>query len=280
VAHVIATLDVEGYYQDYAGDSVERLARALAEGFIYQGEPSSYRDGAKRGAPSAHLPSLAFINFLQNHDQIGNRAFGERLTDLAPPKAVDTLLAILLLAPSVPLLFMGEEWGETRPFAFFCDFHGQLADAVREGRRNEFRRWPKFSDQKHRALIPDPNARSTFEASRLYCGKPGLQDHAARAAHMRRLIDVRRREITPRLENIRGGCADRWISGTAFAVSWTLGDGAVLVLEANVGNDPCQSPSSEEAGAGRVIFATAGTPDDGPLPGWSCRFRVREGAGT
>ena len=112
----------------------EYFARALAEGFAYQGQHSPYKD-APRGEPSAHQPPQAFVDFLQNHDQTGNRAFGDRLITLADHRMVEALTAILCLSPHIPLLFMGEEWGETRPFCFFTDFHGELADAVREGRR-------------------------------------------------------------------------------------------------------------------------------------------------
>ena len=157
----IATGETEGYYADFAEDHWAKLARALAEGFAYQGEPSRHHDGAPRGVPSAHLPPLAFIDFLQNHDQVGNRAFGERLIDAgAAARCVRALTAILLLSPHVPLLFMGEEWGETRPFAFFTDFDGDLADAVREGRRREFRHFAAFARRR------EPRAASRTRTTR------------------------------------------------------------------------------------------------------------------
>ena len=157
-AHVIATGEQDGYYIDYQTQPVKQLARALASGYIYQGEASPFLDGAPRGEPSADLPPTAFVDFLQNHDQIGNRAFGERLTSLAGPQAIDALTAVLLLSPHIPLIYMGEEWGETQPFFFFTDFHGDLGDAVREGRRNEFSKWQSFRDAANREKIPDPNA--------------------------------------------------------------------------------------------------------------------------
>ena len=158
VAHALLTGERAGYYADYADRPVERLARALDRGFIYQGEPSAHRGGVPRGEPSGDLPPLAFVDFLQNHDQIGNRAFGERLTTLAEPARLKMMQALLLLAPQVPLLFMGEEWGAEEPFLFFCDFHDELADAVREGRRREFAHFPEFANAAARARIPDPNA--------------------------------------------------------------------------------------------------------------------------
>ena len=131
--HVLTTGETDGYYRDYTREPARLLARALAEGFAYQGEPSPHRGGAPRGEPSAALPSTAFVDFLQNHDQIGNRALGERISALAPDDAVRAATAVLLLAPAIPLLFMGEEWSASTPFLFFADF-GQRARARRDRR--------------------------------------------------------------------------------------------------------------------------------------------------
>src|ERR1051325_7054552 len=138
VLHVMLTGENEGYYRDYAGCPAERLARALREGFIYQGDPSAHREGEPRGTPSADLPPTSFVLFLQNHDQIGNRAFGDRLAAIARPEALEAAIALQLLCPQIPLIFMGEEIASPTPFQFFTDHHGELADAVREGRRREF----------------------------------------------------------------------------------------------------------------------------------------------
>ncbi|MBN3837139.1 malto-oligosyltrehalose trehalohydrolase, partial [Burkholderia sp. Ac-20344] len=166
--HVLLTGERDGYYRAYADAPLRHLARTLGEGFAYQGEPSPLHDGAARGEPSAHLPPTAFVTFLQNHDQIGNRAFGERLRALANDDAVRATTALLLLAPSIPLLFMGEEDGSTQPFQFFTDYRGALADAVREGRRREFSAFPAFADAAHRDAIPDPNDIATFVRSTLH----------------------------------------------------------------------------------------------------------------
>ena len=125
--HVLLTGERQYYYQDYAPDPLRHIVRALQSGFAYQGEPSAHRNGAPRGGDSGHLPPTSFVSFLQNHDQIGNRPGGERLDVLAPAAAIKAALAVFLLAPMPPLLFMGEDWGETRPFPFFCDFRGRLA---------------------------------------------------------------------------------------------------------------------------------------------------------
>jgi maltooligosyltrehalose trehalohydrolase len=166
VVHVLLTDETSSYYRDFAERPAERLARSLAEGFVYQGEGSPNHDGRPRGAPSGHLPPTAFVNFLQNHDQVGNRALGERLTCLVSTERLRAAMGLLLLSPQIPMLFMGEEDGSTSPFLFFTDFHDDLADAVREGRRREFAKFPAFADPKARQAIPDPNARATFEASR------------------------------------------------------------------------------------------------------------------
>jgi maltooligosyltrehalose trehalohydrolase len=270
-AHVVATAESEGYYVDYSAGHVCKLARALAEGFAYQGEIAEYWGNAPRGVPSAHLPPTAFIHFLQNHDQIGNRAFSERLTDLAPARAVETLTAILLLGPSIPLLFMGEEWGETSSFAYFTDFHGELADAVREGRRREFRRFARFAAEANREKIPDPNAESTFLASRLDWNRLNQPGHHARYTLIRKLLEIRHKEIVPRLKGVKGhsGTFKTW-EDRALGVSWRLGDGTRLSQIVNVSDDP--SPAPLEPG-GRVLYenplGASDSAKSGTLPGWS-----------
>ncbi len=154
--HVALTGEGDGYYADYRADP-SLLPRALAEGFAFQGETMSYRD-APRGTPSAHLPPTAFVAFLQNHDQIGNRAFGDRITTLAPPEAVRAAAAIYLLAPQVPMLSWGRNGAASSPSPSSAASRGSR-DAVREGRRAEFARFPAFADLEARARIPDPVSR-------------------------------------------------------------------------------------------------------------------------
>jgi maltooligosyltrehalose trehalohydrolase len=280
-AHVLCTKDRDGYYADYAQESVAKLARALSEGYIYQGELSPFRDGARRGEASGYLPPTAFINFLQNHDQIGNRAFGERLTSLAESRALDALTAILLLGPQIPLLYMGEERGETRPFRFFTDFHGGLGDAVREGRRNEFRKWPAFQDPDNRAHIPDPNAPATFEASKLDWSAL----HDSKLALISQLLDLRRREIVPRLKGI-GGHAGRvlFAGSTGLGVEWQLADGSRLALFANLSARRMALPevgaASVRGSRGRTLYQTSGDSSEqlqgGSLPAWSVVFTLTD----
>jgi malto-oligosyltrehalose trehalohydrolase len=240
VAHVLLTGESDGYYVDYADRPVARFARALAEGFVYQGDASPLRDGAPRGEPSSGSPPASFVNFLQNHDQVGNRAFGERLTELASPEALRALVAIQLLAPGAPLIFMGEEWGAREPFLYFADFTGELAKAVREGRRREFSRFARFADE-----IPDPTAPETFEGSR-------LEPRAPSPLYVE-LLRIRHAAIAPRLAGAASGLV-RSVDGRAFSVARTLGDGARLTLCANLGDEP---GAATPPNAGQTLFETS-----------------------
>jgi maltooligosyltrehalose trehalohydrolase len=240
VLHVLLTGETSAYYSDFADRPAERLARCLAEGFIYQGEASPNHDGAPRGARSAHLPPTAFVSFLQNHDQIGNRAMGERLTLLADRQKLRAATALLLLCPQIPLLFMGDEEGSRSPFLFFTDFHDALADAVREGRRREFAKFDAFADPAARARIPDPNAAATFDRSR---AEPGADAGAWRDLY-RRLLTLRRDAIVPRLD---GACSDgaAAIGGGAVIARWRMGDGARLTIAINLGDERVDVPAPQ-----------------------------------
>jgi maltooligosyltrehalose trehalohydrolase len=248
-AHVLLTGERDSYYGDYATAPAAELARCLREGFAWQGRVSPHRDGALRGTPSGHLPPTAFVSFLQNHDQVGNRALGERIDALAPAEATHAARALLLLSPQVPLLWMGEEWGSRTPFYFFADFSGELADAVREGRRREFRAFAAFADQEARERIPDPNDAATFRAS-----APDFESSDTyMLAHARRLLAIRHARIVPRLDGTHALTADA-IGDAAVVASWRLGDGSVLALFANLASAPV---SIEAPVAGDVLYETS-----------------------
>ena len=256
VMHVLLTGESHAYYADFAERPEERLARCLEEGFVYQGEGSPNHDGRPRGRSSGHLPPTAFVAFLQNHDQIGNRALGERLTRLADPARLRAAMLLLLLGPQVPLLFMGEETGSETPFLFFTDFHDALADAVREGRRCEFAKDAAFADPATRERIPDPNARDTFERSR---PAPG-PEAAEWRDRVRRLLAIRREHIVPRLE---GACAiGAEVAGDRAVVArWRLADGAELTIAINLGDEaiavPARTPLAAEGTPGAAASAAA-----------------------
>lgn len=260
--HALLTGENAGYYQDYADAPTKRIAETMVLGFGYQGEPSPYHGGRKRGESSAHLPPIAFVDFLQNHDQVGNRARGDRLTHLAPAPAVEVALTLLMLSPHIPLLFMGEEYGEKNPFYFFTDFTGDLAEAVRKGRNNEFRNNQAFAEAGAEDLIPDPNALSTFTASKL------APKTTERAQFVKRLIAARFEHIVPRLARIGGDAGTvEALEGNAFAVSWKLADGAKLMLIANFADTQATLPL-KEVGVPFFTYPDASLAQDN-LPPWS-----------
>ncbi|WP_282338445.1 malto-oligosyltrehalose trehalohydrolase [Pseudomonas sp. PS02288] len=232
VLHVLLTGEHQGYYADYASDATAKLARCLGQGFIYQGNAN--RHGKSRGEPSGHLSPTAFVLFLQNHDQTGNRAFGDRLVGLVEePRALRAATAVLLLSPMIPMLFMGEEWGAKQPFLFFTDHHGELAEAVREGRRGEFSEFAEFNDERKRALIPDPNAESTFEASRPDFAAVGEPEHAEWHALYKSLLALRHAQIVPNLAQAKMLGAEV-VGDKAVVARWQLGE-RVLRIELNLG---------------------------------------------
>jgi maltooligosyltrehalose trehalohydrolase len=230
--HVLLTGETDACYADFAEQPTAQLARCLSQGFAFQGHAN--RHGEARGEPSGHLPPSAFVLFLQNHDQIGNRAFGERLNQLTPTQALHAATVLLLLSPMIPLLFMGDEVAAQEPFLFFTSHQGQLAEAVREGRRNEFAAFRAFADAEQRQRIPDPNAVSTFQASR-----PRPQPSQAEATRelYRSLLQIRHRELIPRLPGTRAlGC--QVLAEGALSASWRLGDGSLLRIDLNLGPHP------------------------------------------
>jgi maltooligosyltrehalose trehalohydrolase len=257
--HVWLTGEAQGYYRDYQRSPLRDIARSLASGFVYQGETSAHRDGRPRGEASGGLAPTAFVNFLQNHDQIGNRPLGDRLENLVSKDAIEAALAITLLAPPIPMLFMGEEWGSKTPFPFFCDFTGGLAEAVREGRRREYGwAYAKFGSE-----VPDPLDLSTFRSAKLDWDSLNEEAGRRRLALVRDLLTVRRREIMPRLANAAFGEAHAADNGLLTA-SWQLGDGTGLLLRANLSTAEVTDNSRKES-----VVAICGGPPGDVLPPWS-----------
>jgi 1,4-alpha-glucan branching enzyme/maltooligosyltrehalose trehalohydrolase len=259
--HVMLTGEDQGYYAPYRHHPdfapVELLARTLAEGYAFQGEPMG-QGGAPRGEPSGHLLPTCFIQFLQNHDHIGNRARGERLATLVAPPALRAATALLLLAPQPPMLFMGEEFGSKTPFLFFADHRGDLGDAVREGRRREFAKFAEFSDPARRATIPDPVKPATFEASQLDWDAFDAAAPQAQLELHRLLLDVRFNDVVPRLPMLVPGTGrwQRYAGHDAFEVRWQLDDGDTLLLRANFGDQPLDVPLERT----QLLFQLADTP--------------------
>ena len=260
----------DGYYRDYADKPLRRLGTAITEGFSYQGEESRHRPGLVRGTPSAQLPPSAFVNFLQNHDQIGNTPFGQRLSAVAPLGAVRLGAALTILAPSPPMLFMGEEWGSARPFDYFCDYPDPLASAVRKGRRDEFSHLPEFADPASVDRLADPNATATRDNSVLDWDALDQPAHAALLALHTELLALRRDQVAPLLPEIDGHSAAFTVlnelpDGTgALDARWRTRDGHTLVLAANLSGTP--APWTDRPG--KVLFRLLpGDPGD-VLPAW------------
>ena len=245
--HVLLTGESDGYYADYAKQPAWYLGRCLAEGFAQQGDVSEYRDSSPRGEPSAHLPPAAFVSFIQTHDQVGNRAFGERLSMLAEEAPLRAATVAWLLAPSPPMLFMGEEFGAATPFLFFCDFGPELAAAVTAGRRREFARFARFSDPAVQATIPDPNATDTFTRSKLDWACLAREPHKRWLALYSELLKLRRGKLAPRLAGM-GGHSGRFevLGHGALTVDWRLGDASRLVLYLNLSAAAAKLPASPQ----------------------------------
>jgi maltooligosyltrehalose trehalohydrolase len=264
VWHVMLSGETQGYYGDYQRSPRQDLARALCSGFVYQGEAAAFWGGKRRGEPSGGLSPSAFVNFLQNHDQIGNRALGDRLESIADPKAIEAALAITLLAPMTPMLFMGEEWGSKAPFPFFCDFQGEMANAVRNGRRREYDwAYAKYGDE-----VPDPLATATFQSAVLDWQARNEPAGEIRLALVQRLLAIRQREIAPRLAGAAFGDARADHNGLLTA-NWRMGDGAILRLTANLSANEISNTSAQ----------TPGTPMWGGAAGdrlrpWSVSWRI------
>jgi maltooligosyltrehalose trehalohydrolase len=255
--HVFLTGEDSGYYRDY-DHAAAHIVRTLEDGFAYQGEPSPHRENRTRGEPSGHLSPAAFVNFIQNHDQIGNRPKGDRLSVLAPPEPLAAALAVLLLQPSPPLLFMGEEWGATEPFPFFCDFQGELAEAVRNGRKREF---AEAYARHGGADIPDPLAGATRDAAVLDWDARLRSPHAERLALTKSLLAARRQYVVPLCKTMTGDTATRFEGGVLHA-RWRSGDKELHLL-ANLSDTPRPRPALNWS---ETVW---GGPPPALLPAWA-----------
>lgn len=268
--HVLLTGEADGYYGDFSDEPARHLGRCLAEGFAYQGEVSAWRGGKRRGTPSGSLPPMAFVNFLQNHDQIGNRALGERLAVLANERAVEAATALLLLSPQLPLLFMGQEWGCRQPFLYFCDFGDDLAPLVRDGRRREFGRFAVFADPARLEDIPEPCNPATFRQCVLDWSCLEEENHRQWLVLHRRLLALRQRRIVPLLQS--GRFAGRYFlpSKQVLQVEWEFACNTLLSLAANFSGQPVSQPLP----AGEPLFLSAGVKKEETLklPSWTVAF--------
>ncbi len=229
-----------GYYADYRGD-IDELVATLQRGWLFTGQYSEHHR-APRGTDPSSVPMRKAIICVQNHDQVGNRALGDRLHHAVAPAEWRAAVALLLTAPMTPLLFMGQEWATSAPFQFFTDFAPDFGAHVTEGRRREFAAFPEFAPETGRR-IPNPQAISTFEASRLCWSEPRAADHAAVLALHRSLLALRAGQ--PALQG----------SDATSCEAHALDDSTVLIVR-----HPAHAPAHALAiivrlrGAGRVAI--------------------------
>jgi malto-oligosyltrehalose trehalohydrolase len=257
--HVIASDESSGYYVDYVEESsprspIQHLARCLSEGFAYQGEASTHKDGQPRGEPSHDLPPQKFISFIQNHDQVGNRALGDRLHSLSQPHKLKALTSILLLNPSIPLIFMGQEFDCSAPFYYFCDMEPELGKLIREGRRNEFAHFPEFASEEARRRIPDPLSKNTFFGSKILWHE--TDKNFQTLEFYRELLNLRKKHIMPLLRESNNVSSEILSQETdCLCVSWTFGQRQVCLLS-NLSDSIADLSKHKIACEGETIFST------------------------
>jgi maltooligosyltrehalose trehalohydrolase len=235
--------DAYAYYADYEGNAME-LAATLQRGWLFVGQHSRCED-APRGTDPSHVAMRKSIVCIQNHDQIGNRALGDRLTHRADPAAWRAASAVLLLAPMTPLLFMGQEWAASSPFQFFTDFAPELGEKVVAGRRREFQAFPEFATPEAADKIPNPQQAATFEASKLNWNEVNHRDHARALALYRALIALRLELDAPASDQTT--CPARAADPDTVVFERTDGDGAVTVIGRLRGGGEVAVPEIKDA---------------------------------
>lgn len=241
------------------------LALALAEGF------SSGEVSCAPGENSS-VQVTAFVSFIQTHDLIGNRVFGERINALATPEAVRAIAAIYLLLPQIPMLFMGEEWSAATPFPFFSDYGAELAEAVRRGRVEQMKRTSDVNEETL-SRMPDPQAEATFLSAKLRWNELEEQSSAARVSWYRRVLEARRSQIMPLLEALAENCGSYQVHGPGrFECEWAIRDGRRLRLAANL----CAKEAGGFAWAGEdeVIWLEGAQLDGRTLAAWTVRWSL------
>ncbi|HEY8357319.1 MAG TPA: malto-oligosyltrehalose trehalohydrolase, partial [Ramlibacter sp.] len=271
VLHVAMTGETQGYYHDYGDEPMDLLARGFTHGMVFEGskrKPGGAREEVKATPPQ---PLAALVNFAHNHDQIGNRARGERLAQLVQPQAalLPTLLA--LLTPGIPMLFQGEEWGAPEPFLYFADWEGELREAVRAGRKREF----GHVDAKD---LPDPCSAATFEASRPDPARAATAEGQAWLAQVRAALAARREHIVPRhAQLLTGKHSAQRIGQRGLAVQWRYEDGQMLCLELNLGAAPISVPPEHLGPVEATRVFAHRWPEGAPesvWPAWGARWSL------
>jgi maltooligosyltrehalose trehalohydrolase len=249
--------DDEGYYADYRGTTAD-IATELERGWLFTGQTSQFWDGPRGTDPEGITPPH-FCFCIQNHDQVGNRAFGDRLhqDDDVSLEAYRAASTLLLVAAQTPMLFMGQEWAASTPFLFFSDHDEDLGRRVTEGRRDEFKAWSAFNDEAARDRIPDPQALETFERSRLDWSEREREPHASALRLYQALLRLRRSE--PLLRWSEGDTQRATaLDDDTIELHRERGDDAIVLVARlrGEGEVEVQPPEALEAGTWRVLLTT------------------------
>ncbi len=239
--------DDEGYFADFSGTAAD-VATTLRQGWFFTGQHSSHK-GGPRGTDPAGIPPRRFVVCIQNHDQVGNRALGERLHHQVELPAYRAATVLLLCAPQTPLLFMGQEWAVGTPFRFFTDHSPDLGRLVTEGRREEFRCFSSFSSPEARARIPDPQSRTTFEDSRLRWEEREREPHASVLRLNRALLALRRAEPALRDARACGVEVSAADAGTLLLRREAESGASLVVVVRLLGSGTVEIPASALRGA-------------------------------
>jgi 1,4-alpha-glucan branching enzyme/maltooligosyltrehalose trehalohydrolase len=267
--HVLITGETKSYYAEYVDDPVGRLGRVLTLGFSRDGAEEPRADRSPRRDATSTISLLNSVNFLQCHDQIGNRAFGERLCALGAPEALRLASALLLLSPPIPMLFMGEEHASRRPFLYFADAKPEQREAVRVGRRKEFRDAPD-ADKVQSREPPDPCSRDTFLASVIEPAGSLDGEQRTTLEWTKHLLDLRHREVVPHLPRLKVGVHEaKRLGATGLALRWHFDDGRILEAWINLGNVPVPLDCAHQTGLASDPLIEVGEVDKTSLGAWS-----------
>ena len=253
--------------KDDDGGETGKLGKALAQGFVIAAQEGGRVDAG------CSVPPTAFVGFIQTHDLIGNRVFGDRISHIVAAGALHAIAAIYLLLPQVPMLFMGEEWGATTPFPFFCDYHGELADAIRKGRCEQLTKLDPAPSEEELKRAPDPQAEATLRSAQLRWSELDEPEHHGWFDWYKRILEVRKQAVVPLLAGLQSACGRVEVLGPgALKVAWTLAAGATLHLAANL----CEGEKAGFGGTQGKLLWLEGTEAEGRLGAWSVRWSLEE----
>jgi maltooligosyltrehalose trehalohydrolase len=266
--HVLLTGERDGYYAAYAPE-LETLSDTLQHGWLYRGQRYAPW-GKPRGQPAQGLSPHHFVYNIQNHDQVGNRALGERLNHLVSIDAYCLASTLLLFLPTTPLLFMGQEWAASSPFLYFTDHDPDLGRLVSEGRREEFKLFAAFSDPAVRAQIPDPQDAQTFARSKLRWDERAHAPHARVHRLYKALLALRRSD--PVLRHAPSGPLHIELEGGLLRITRAHAGERRLLL-ANFASAPLSAPC-----AGTLLLASSAAADAGTLAPYAAHIYALPGS--